>query len=222
MRIASTQRLLFIGDSITDCGRARPVGERRHEGLGTGYVARVADLLESGYPERSIRVTNVGTSGHTVRDLAARWDADVIAQEPDIVSVCIGINDVWRQFDAPQHRELHVGLEEYRATLADLVARTLPLVDLMLLASPYYLEPNRDDPMRATMDAYGAAMRSVAEAAGCRFADVQAGFDRVLQHRYPAEIAWDRIHPNGIGHLVIARAILDALDFDWGHAPEPA
>ncbi len=69
MKIGSGEKLLFIGDSITDCGRARPEGEGSFGALGTGYVAYVVGLLQAVYPELGIRVVNKGISGNTVRDL---------------------------------------------------------------------------------------------------------------------------------------------------------
>ncbi|MCG6198000.1 GDSL family lipase, partial [Anoxybacillus sp. LAT_38] len=74
-------------------------------------------LLQAVYPELGIRVVNKGISGNTVRDLKARWKEDVIAQKPDWVSIMIGINDVWRQYDLPLMKEKHVYLDEYETTL---------------------------------------------------------------------------------------------------------
>src|SRR5688572_27600397 len=97
LRLAQGSRWVAIGDSITDTGRARPVGESPG-GLGTGYVLTLDALLGAWYPARRIRLFNVGTSGHTVRDLAERWQTDVVDLKPDWLSVMIGANDVWRQF----------------------------------------------------------------------------------------------------------------------------
>src|SRR5688572_22437979 len=102
----------MIGDSITDAGRARPIGEG-HGQLGGGYVAMVDALIGATYPERLIRVVNVGISGNTVRDLKNRWTTDVTDLKPDWLSVMIGTNDVWRQFDAPKFPEAAVHPEEY-------------------------------------------------------------------------------------------------------------
>src|SRR5690349_1984671 len=98
MIIQPDSKLVMIGDSITDCGRARPVGEGPYEGLGAGYVALVDGLINAASPELRIRVVNMGISGNTVRDLKARWKSDVLDLEPDWLSVMIGINDVWRHF----------------------------------------------------------------------------------------------------------------------------
>ncbi len=102
MKINKNDKLLFIGDSITDCGRARPVGEGvGDESYGSGYVNLVRGLLAVDYPEYNIRVVNMGISGNNICDLAKRWQTDVFDQNPNWLSIMIGINDVWRQFDRP-------------------------------------------------------------------------------------------------------------------------
>lgn len=210
MRLGRDLKLVMIGDSITDCGRARPVGEG--EGLGNGYVAQVNAWLTAAYPERRIRVVNTGISGNTVRDLRARWQSDVLDLRPDWLSVMIGINDVWRHFDRPLMREHHVPIEEYATTLGDLVAKARPMLQGLVLMTPFFIEPHRADPMRAQMDRYGDVVRRLAAAQNAVFVDTQAAFDQVLAHLYPGALAADRVHPNQSGHMVLARAFLAAID----------
>jgi len=215
MKLDKNDKMVMIGDSITDMGRAQPVGEGLFEALGRGYVAQVDALLGSVYPALGVRVVSMGSGGNTVRDLAKRWQTDVLDLRPDWVSVMIGTNDVWRQFDSPRQTEIHVGPEEYAETLDELITRTLPMVKDMVLMTPFYLEPSRADAMRARMDGYGGIVKEVASKHGTLFVDTQAAFDDVLQHYYPATLAWDRVHPSQTGHMVIARAFLNALDFAW-------
>lgn len=215
MRISKGSRWVMIGDSITDCGRARPIGEVTHEGLGKGYVNIVDALLTAACPHLGIRVTNVGCGGNTVRDLKARWQTDVIDLKPDWLSIMIGINDVWRHFSRPSHKEVHIGIEEYERTLTELIERTLPHIKGLILIAPYFIEPDRQEPMRAMMDRYGAAMKKLATKYSAVFVDTQAAFDVVLQHIHPMAIAGDRVHPNPSGHAIIARALLQAIDFPW-------
>ncbi|WP_166244865.1 SGNH/GDSL hydrolase family protein [Paenibacillus turpanensis] len=208
-------KLLMIGDSITDCERKRPYGEGIHGGVGKGYVAMVDALLTSAYPELSIHVTNMGISGNTVRDLKGRWETDVLELSPDWVSVMIGTNDVWRQHDQPTMKKSHVYLDEYERTLDELVERTLPKVKGMILMTPFYIEPNPQDTMRAMMDQYGDVVRGIAEKRECIFVDTQRAFEPLLRERHSSMIAWDRVHPNPTGHMVLARAFLQAVGFDW-------
>lgn len=215
MRIQPKSRLVMIGDSITDCGRSRPIGEGRGEALGKGYVALVDAMLGTVYPAHQIRVTNMGSSGNNVRNLKERWQTDVIDLKPDWLSIMIGINDVWRQYDVPTYTEKHVYIEEYESTLRELVAQTKPLVSGLVLMTPFYIEPNRDDPMRAAMDRYGRVVEKIAGESGAVFVDTQKAFDEVLPHYYPATLAWDRVHPNMTGHMVLARAFLNGIGFGW-------
>ena len=216
MHLPDHAKLLFIGDSITDAGR-EPDGEPTpwgSPGLGRGYVSLVESWLVATRAEARIRVLNRGTSGNTVLDLARRWQADVLDLKPDFVCVLIGINDVWRQFDTPLRTETHVLPEIYGHTLASLVSRTLPALPPgggLLLASPFFIEPNRADPMRVRMDEYGAIVRRTAASHGAHFLDTQAAFDAVLAHVHPMSLAWDRIHPQPAGHMILARAFLSAL-----------
>ncbi|MCI7736499.1 MAG: SGNH/GDSL hydrolase family protein [Clostridiales bacterium] len=202
------QTVLFIGDSISDYERARPVGEGLSDAWGRSYVADVGALLGCMYPELALRIVNMGISGNQVRDLQARWETDVMARKPDWVSVLIGINDVWRQFDCPYMPETHVPPEEFEKTYARLIERTLPHVKGMILMSPYFMEPNRLDPMRARMDEYGAITRRLAGQYGLVFVDLQAAWDALFAHMHPCNIAWDRIHPNQTGCMYIAKQFL--------------
>jgi lysophospholipase L1-like esterase len=218
MIIERSQKLLFIGDSVTDCERVKPEGEGLFQALGKGYVSYVDALLQAVYPELGIRVVNKGINGNTVRDLENRWQEDVISQNPDWVSIMIGINDVWRQYDTPFIKEWHVYLEEYEDTLRKLVKETKPLVKGMILMTPFYIESNELDQMRQSMDQYGLVVKKIAEEKGCLSIDTQAAYNAVLKELYSATLAWDRVHPTAAGHMVLARAFLKKVGFDWNRS----
>lgn len=215
MKLEKGQKLLFIGDSITDCDRAKPKGEGLFGALGNGYVSYVDGLLQSVYPELGIRVVNKGISGNTVRDLKKRWEEDVLQQEPDWLSIMIGINDVWRQYDTPFIKDHHVYINEYKETLERLIQISKPVVKGLILMTPYYLESNEQDKMRQTMDQYGEVVKEIAKEYDCILVDTQAAFNEVLKELYSAALAWDRVHPNAAGHMVITRALLGSIGFDW-------
>lgn len=208
-------KIVCIGDSITDFERARPVGEGLFGAIGKSYVGIVDGLLRATDPTLHLRMINMGIGGNTSRDLAARWQTDVLDLAPDYVTVLIGINDVWRQFDSPEIVEDHVYPEEYRQTLSRLITETLPVVKGMVLMTPYMMEPNRQDPMRARMDEYGAIVKEIAAENHLPCIDLQAAFDEYFQEYHPASINWDRIHPNVAGHCIIARALLNGIGFAW-------
>ena len=215
MLLAPDRKLLFIGDSITDCGRARPIGTNVNGGLGNGYVNFVDAFLGATKPDLRLRTLNMGTGGDTVLDLERRWQTDVLDLKPDMVAVMIGINDVWRQFDDPLARETHVSPEGYRDALDRLLAKTTPTVERLFVASPFFIESNRHDAMRVRMDEYGAYAHEVAIQHGALWVDVQTAFDAILRHVPSQSLAGDRIHPNATGHAVITRAFLKAMGVQW-------
>ena len=86
----------------------------------------------------------------------------------------------------------------------------------IFILSPYYMEPNRRDAMRARMDEYVEICRKLAEEYGCRFVDFQKMYEEYCSIRHSSRIAWDRVHPNQIGATLMARAFLDQCDFDYG------
>jgi lysophospholipase L1-like esterase len=211
IKLENNASLLFVGDSITDCGRARPIGEANPwnwDDIGNGYVRDVAAILGAAHPEKKIRVRNVGSGGNTVLDLAARWKSDVLELEPTWLSVMIGINDVWRQFDSPLAPERAVDLETYRNTLWQLLDKTRPKLRGLILMTPFVIEANLSDPMRLRMNEYGAVIKELSAHFDAVFVDTQAAFDALLTHQHPMSVAWDRIHPGPVGHMVIARAFL--------------
>jgi lysophospholipase L1-like esterase len=202
------QRLLFIGDSITDCGRRE--GQTPY---GSGYVNMVRNCLLARSPELRLTIVNRGVGGDTVRDLAERWEMDVIAKRPDWLSLMIGINDVWRGFGSNSQEA--VPLPEYEETLHRLLDRTLAATSArLILCDPYMIEPDKRQPMRQQMDLYGAVVKRLAEEYQALHVPVQAAFDAVLTHSDPDDWAADRIHPNEPGHAVIALAWLRAVGFE--------
>lgn len=215
IKISPNSKLLMIGDSVTDCERARPVGEGLFNALGNGYVRDINSILSALLPEHRLRVVNLGSSGNTVRDLKDRWESDVIQLTPDWLSVMIGINDVWRQFDMPLQAEAGVPLDEYSATLDLLLAKVRPKLAGLVLMSPFYIEDNSSDRMRARMDEYGYAVKALAQKHNAIFVDTQAAFNQALKHNHSAYLAWDRVHPSAVGHMILARAFLNGIGLEF-------
>ena len=212
MQLEKNSTLLFIGDSITDCGRARPVGEK--DGLGSGYVGQINAILNAAHPDCSIRVLNTGISGNRVCDLKDRWQPDVLDLNPDWLSIMVGINDVWRQFDNPLNPR-QVDLVEYEDTLQELIEQTQSRLQGLVLMTPFYLEANPQDPMRNLMDRYGQVAKKIAEAKQAIFVDTQQAFDQYLAYQPSQSLCGDRVHPNPTGHMILAKAFLDAVGFCW-------
>lgn len=210
-------RIVFTGDSVTDMNRARPVGEGLFDNVGRGYVRIIENMLNTWYPEIFVRISNTGTDGNTSRDLKKRFQTDVIDLKPDWVSICIGINDVWRQFDSPAILDDQILPEEYEQNLEEMLLSVKQDVKGIFIMTPYYMEPNKNDPMRKRMDEYTEICKKLAKKHQCILVDLQETFDHYFKYRHSTYIAWDRIHPNQVGATIIARAFLEQCGFKYDH-----
>jgi len=108
--------IVFIGDSITDAGRLEPA----YKPFGYGYVHFVAYSLLAKYIEYNLSIINTGISGDTILDLDYRWERDCLNHKPDILSVLIGINDVFRQYTG--RLDEAVLIDEYQLTYKRLLS----------------------------------------------------------------------------------------------------
>lgn len=215
MLFQNYDKIVFAGDSVTDAESTKPVGEGLFDSLGRGYVRVVENMLVACYPELNIRVVNSGVSGDTSRDLLSRYDRDVVDLKPDWVSVCIGINDVWRQFDVPAMKEACVLPDEYEKNVETMILKVKDSVKGIFILSPYYMEPNREDMMRKRMDEYVAICKKLADKYDCIFVDFQKMYEDFCKIRHSSCIAWDRVHPNQMGATLMAREFLKVCGFDF-------
>ncbi|HEX6685453.1 MAG TPA: SGNH/GDSL hydrolase family protein [Candidatus Limnocylindrales bacterium] len=199
------QRIVFIGDSITDSGR-----REANAPFGSGYMSLVRAFVAAGHPVLGLEWFNRGINGNTVRDLAGRWDSDVIELRPDWLSVMIGINDVWCSFAGREADS--VPIDEYEQTYRSLLSKAVDATGCrLILADPYVIEPDRREPQREMSDRYGEVVAKLAGEFGAVHVRTQEAFDRVLASTVSSQWAHDRIHPNLPGHAVIARSYLDSL-----------
>ncbi|HUT25124.1 MAG TPA: GDSL-type esterase/lipase family protein [Sumerlaeia bacterium] len=91
--------ILFQGDSITDAGRSREESGSPNNvgGMGRGYAALIAWQLLAERAGEGLKCYNRGVSGNKVPQLAARWQEDCIVLKPNVLSILIGVNDIWHK-----------------------------------------------------------------------------------------------------------------------------
>ena len=194
------QRAVFTGDSVTDCGRRDGAGG----GLGDGYVR----LLASSPALSGTDVVNRGIGGDRIEDLARRWDAEVLSEQPQLLSVMIGINDTWRRYDAGQETDPHTFLARYRA----LLERAAPDTTLVLM-QPFLLPVTaQQEQWRADLDPKIAGVDRLAKEFGAVLVRTDAVLASLVAAGTAAEsLAHDGVHPTAQGHAAIAQAWLEAV-----------
>lgn len=210
-RAAAGSVILFQGDSITDCGRDRTVTEpNRANALATGYPLLIASELLRERPDANLQIFNRGVSGNKVPELDARWQADALDLRPDLLSILVGVNDLWHKLNGRYSGTV----AEYEAGYGALLERTkqeLPGVRLVLL-EPFVLRTGAvTDAWFPEFDERRAAAARVAERAGATFVALHGRFERLSRQAPPAYWAADGVHPTVAGHGVIARAWLETV-----------
>ncbi len=199
--------ILFQGDSITDAGREKknPVA---NEGLGNGYPSFVSADLHHEHPELKLQVLNRGISGHKVPDLDKRWDRDCIDLKPRVLSILIGVNDIWHMLNgrydgtAATYRDGFTALlERTKAALPDV---TLVVCEPFVLMSGTVKE--NEDKWFPEFDTRRKFAKEVSDKAGAIWVPFQKMFDdAVAAGRPPGELAGDGVHPTTDGHKLMAK-----------------
>ena len=207
--IEDGQTLLFIGDSITDCGRRGAEAP-----LGNGYVRLFTELATARFPERRIRYINKGIGGNRVTDLADRWQDDVLYHRPDRLSVKIGINDLHSHL-----RGAEDGVDPAR--FASVYEQILEITQdelgcPLVLLTPFYISTDHNgqtfrSQVLELLPRYIEVVERLAERFDARLVRLQDVFQRQLQYRDADTFCPEPVHPNQAGHLVIAQALMDAL-----------
>lgn len=201
--------VMFTGDSITDVGRARPVGDRAGN-LGDSYVANIFVQTWAKDPEAGIKIMNTATSGDTSRMLRARFESEVLAYPADYLFIMIGVNDCWREYEDPIYAHAAPSVDEYRENMEYMIKGALDIGEKPVLVSPYFLELYRDDPMRAKCDKLNGVLRELAKKYSLHYIDVQSVFDDYISKVSSYVVSGDRVHPKAIGKQVIAKTILES------------
>lgn len=202
--------LLFVGDSITDCGRRGSEAP-----WGNGYARMVAETSIARHPERQIRVINKGIGGNRITDLQNRWADDVLYHKPHVLVVMIGINDLHAHL---RGGEGGVDPDLFARTFDALLELTLKRLSCqILLLAPFYISrDHRGGSFRSTVleiiPRYVDVVRRMSEKYGTRYVDLHALFQRHLEHREADAFCPEPVHPNHGGHLVIAGSVMDALE----------
>lgn len=197
--------VLFQGDSITDCGRGR-VAQRGANLLGSGYVAMLAGWFQGLRPDLRVEVLNRGVGGDRTAELLARWQADCIALKPQVLSLKIGVNDVWRKLGA-WNGQTHIALPEYLSNVARLIdqARAAGVREVVLI-SPTTIAHDNNAAINDLLGDYAAAVRDYANRIGATWVDARTPL--MLARASRPDVPWtpDGCHLSTAGHGVIAAA----------------
>ncbi|MFB1099210.1 SGNH/GDSL hydrolase family protein [Terribacillus sp. JSM ZJ617] len=191
-----SQKWVFIGDSITECGRFEDPQD-----IGDGYVKMIQDELKQ---KKEVEIANRGVGGNRVTDLAARWEEDVLSLKPDLISVSIGINDVWRQLDQPQMEQVYP--DEFREVFDKILAETKHTGAELYLMEPTIIEENNESKGNQMLIPYVEIVRELAAKYGARLVPTHTAFLQTAQ----TDLTTDGVHMTDAGNRLMADTWLEA------------
>lgn len=210
MLLKRGDHILFLGDSITDGGR-----EESASGLGGGYVSLIAGRLYMDCLEMGLLVTNKGVVGNRLSDLLERVDSDVLQMDPPptIVSILVGINDVWAAFEDGAEEEDQVPVTKFYEDYTKLCERIVDKLKARLVVlEPFCLpvEPVTAE-WHGELDPKIQAVRQIATDFDAPLIPLDGMFTAACSYATPEYWTEDGVHPTLAGHQLIADAWLDAV-----------
>lgn len=197
--------ILFQGDSITDAGRSRDRADvpNLQPGLGNGYAWLAASQLLVDHAGAGLKIYNRGISGNKVFQLAERWDKECIDIQPDVLSILIGVNDIWHALNGNYNGTLETYEKDYRALLAR-TRKALPKTKI-IVCEPFVLRCGAvTDKWFPSFDGYRAAAEKLAKEAKASFVPFQAMFDEAVKYAPAEHWAADGVHPTPAGAALMA------------------
>ena len=207
IELKPNQTIVFIGDSITDTDKELPA----YQPFGYGYVHFAANLLLARYPHYNLNIINAGVSGDTIRLLSHRWDSDCIDHKPDVLTVLVGINDLWRQYVEQERLVEAVYPEEYELTYRLLLSRAAEQCNCQfVLAEPFMFCHDPANPMFKALSTYISIVHKLAKELDAVLVPLQSELDKQLQTVTPLRWSNDAVHPYVWAHAWIAQRWFDA------------
>lgn len=198
--------ILFQGDSITDAGRNRSRENNVNDSaaLGKGYAYLTAAQLLADRAGDGLKIYNRGISGNKVFQLADRWDKDCLNLKPDVLSILIGVNDIWHALNGKYDGTVEKYENDYRALL-ERTRRALPNVKLVI-CEPFVLRCGAvDEKWFPEFDRYRASARRISKEFNTLFVPFQSMFNEACKQAPPDYWAADGVHPTMAGASLMAQ-----------------
>jgi lysophospholipase L1-like esterase len=198
-----TQKIIFFGDSITAQG-VRP----------GGYITRMKEALTQKGLANDYDLIGAGIGGNKVYDLFLRMDDDVLAQNPDIVFIYIGVNDVWHKASYGTGTDIDKFEKFYSAIINKLLDRHIRVI----LCTPAVIGERNDftNQQDGDLNAYSQVIRNLAQKFHCGLVDLREVFHTYELKNNPGNrdssiLTHDRVHLNDNGNQLVADKMLEAL-----------
>lgn len=213
IKLLKDQVILYQGDSITDSGRNKEdTGFNTARNLGSGYPLLAGAAILNKYEALNLKIYNKGISGNKVFQLAERWDKDCLELKPDVVSILIGVNDIWHKLNGTYNGTAEIYRNDYVALLERTI-KALPNVKL-IICEPFAVKGVKavDDKWYPEFFDYQKAAKDIARQFRATFIPFQSVFDEAQKRAPGSYWTGDGVHPSLAGAQLMAKAWMKALE----------
>lgn len=200
---AKPKRVIFFGDSITQAG-AKP----------GGYIMKLGDMLAKQNKAADYELIGAGIGGNKVYDLFLRMEDDVLAKQPDLVFIYIGVNDVWHKRTSGTGTDPDKFLKFYEALIRKLQAANAKVV----LCTPAVIGEKTDhsNEQDGDLNQYSTMIRELAKKQNLPLCDLRKAFlDYDLknnpENKAQGILTTDRVHLNDTGNQFVADQMMPFL-----------
>src|SRR6478609_5768635 len=197
------KKVIFFGDSITQAG-VNP----------GGYIVKVGEMATKENQSSSYEFIGAGIGGNKVYDLYLRMDDDVLAKNPDVVVVYIGVNDVWHKRSFGTGTDYDKFEKFYNALIKKLQEKSIKVI----LATPAVIGERTDssNELDGDLNRYSSLIRSIAEKNKLPLVDLRKSFlDYNLknnpENKESGILTSDRVHLNEKGNELVAAEMWKAI-----------
>ena len=198
-------KILFQGDSITDAGRDK----RNYHDLGNGYPKYAAEIIREAHPNLDLEFINLGISGNRTCQLFERLYYDAITLQPDIISILIGINDVWSRYGNNIWTTNEQIAANYRSIMQTLKDKTNAKI---IVITPYLLDCDDKEGIRGDLGSVLEIIENLAKEYADVYIPLHKHFEAALKTA-PEKLYYsgDGIHPNQNGAKFIGEIYAEAI-----------
>lgn len=189
-------KVVFFGDSITEAA-VQP----------GGYIVRIDSMCKAEGKGDRYEFVGAGISGNKVYDLYLRMENDVLAKNPDVVIIYIGVNDVWHKASSGTGTDADKFAKFYQAIIDKLKASNIKII----LCTPAAIGEKTDfsNQQDGDMNQYSNIVRGIASKNTLQLVDLRKSFlDYNLKNNKENKdrgiLTTDRVHLNANGNQLVA------------------
>ena len=210
IQIKYNQRILFIGDSITDVKWNKNLNQRFRLNSYNTYPLQVAKELKKKY--KGLKFFFRGIASNRTYHLYDRLTKDCINLKPDVIIMLIGVNDAWENYVPEQYPPLLRPIEPHIKEVYRRIKAELPNAKLITLLPFLISTIEEKQPFRKVLDEYVEKLNEYAQGNADEIIALQPLFDEAEKTTAPVLLAKDSVHPTNLGHSVIAKAVLSLIE----------